>query len=76
MTRKSSNLGQYNMIASPTGLGPENDCAGEVQQTGRLTVDRNIKLDSIRSWQVAVVLHAPAAVIRGRERGKLKNLHC
>jgi hypothetical protein len=27
--KEVSNLGQYNMVTSPTGLGPENDCAGE-----------------------------------------------
>jgi hypothetical protein len=27
-----SNLRQLNMIMSPAGLGPENDCAGEDQQ--------------------------------------------
>jgi hypothetical protein len=27
-----SNLRQQYMVASPTGLGPENDCAGESQQ--------------------------------------------
>jgi hypothetical protein len=26
-----SNLRQLNMVASPTGLGPENDCAGKDQ---------------------------------------------
>jgi hypothetical protein len=27
-----SNLRQYNMVMSPAGLGPENDCVGEGQQ--------------------------------------------
>jgi hypothetical protein len=27
-----SNLRQQNMVTSPTGLGPENDCPGEGQQ--------------------------------------------
>jgi hypothetical protein len=27
-----SNLGQQNVVMSPAGLGPENDCAGEPQQ--------------------------------------------
>jgi hypothetical protein len=29
---KVSNLSQSNIVASLTGLGPENDCAGEGQQ--------------------------------------------
>jgi hypothetical protein len=30
--REISNLGQKNIVASPMELGPEKDCAGEVQQ--------------------------------------------
>jgi hypothetical protein len=30
--REVPNLRQQNMVASPTGLGPENYCAGEGQQ--------------------------------------------
>jgi hypothetical protein len=29
---KVSNLRQRNVVVGPTGLGPENDCAGENQQ--------------------------------------------
>jgi hypothetical protein len=30
--KEVSNLRQYNMVTSSTGLGPENDCAGEDQK--------------------------------------------
>jgi hypothetical protein len=51
------NLGQKNMVMSPAGLGPENDCSGKNQQELLTTDPSSRKRRCIRTMTARVQLN-------------------